>query len=286
MHASTAGASDHSTSNAALSSISHLFSSSNAAAAAAAGGDFVQHQHGGSSRYVSSCSLSSSSTPSITSTIASTDHHTDFNSNQNFTTNHTHGGLGAAGDFTSSLGINTGSSHQHEYQKLGSFSDGTTSSIRSRTEDKMSSNGSTTASQQQQNKKKRKKRPRGHPSRPLSAYNLFFKDERQRILDSLPSNSSSNKESQEEVKDPRDEITWPGKRRRPHGKIGFENLAKEIGARWKTIDDRTKEHYKKLALEDLQRYSREMQEYEGRLAMGGLKLHKTSISSSDDDEHQ
>jgi HMG (high mobility group) box. len=73
----------------------------------------------------------------------------------------------------------------------------------------------------------------------------------------LPSNrASSDKESHGGAKDPRDEITWPGKRRRPHGKIGFENLAKEIGARWKNIDEETKEHYKKLALEDLQRYSR------------------------------
>mmetsp|Transcript_7475 Transcript_7475/g.14167 ORF Transcript_7475/g.14167 Transcript_7475/m.14167 type:complete len:624 (+) Transcript_7475:100-1971(+) len=196
---------------------------------------------------------------------------------------------GAGGDYiqhqhhggsTSNLGNHTGSGHPHEYQKIGSFSDCTTSSIKSRTEDKNNANG------QQQNKKKRKKRPRGHPSRPLSAYNLFFKDERQRILDSLPSSKSSDTGRQEDLKDPRDEITWPGKRRRPHGKIGFENLAKEIGARWKGIDEETKEHYKKLALGDLQRYSREMQEYEGRLALAGVKLHKSSISSSDDDENE
>lgn len=156
----------------------------------------------------------------------------------------------------------------------------------------VSANGSV-ASTTNNNKKKRKKRPRGHPSRPLSAYNLFFKDERQRILDSLPTNNPSNKkEGPEDVKDPRDEITWPGKRRRPHGKIGFENLAKEIGSRWKLIDEETKEYYKKLALEDLQRYSREMQEYEGRLIGGvgnGMMMKhfktSTSSSSSDDDDN-
>jgi len=57
------------------------------------------------------------------------------------------------------------------------------------------------------------------PKRPLSAYNIFFKEERNRILDGIPDSEAKH---------------TPRTRKRkttPHGKIGFENLAKAIGER-------------------------------------------------------
>lgn len=49
--------------------------------------------------------------------------------------------------------------------------------------------------------------------------------------------------------------------RTPHGKIGFENLAKTIGGRWKNIPPKKLEKYKALADQDMQRYNSEMEEY-------------------------
>jgi hypothetical protein len=109
-------------------------------------------------------------------------------------------------------------------------------------------------------KKRRKKKPKDSPRRPLSAYNLFFKDERKRILLEIPSKQAI-KSDDEKI---RDSITWPGKKPAPHGKIGFESLAKTIGARWRKIDKETSKYYKTLATKDLHRYAREMNEYDAK----------------------
>ena len=48
------------------------------------------------------------------------------------------------------------------------------------------------------------------------------------------------------------------RRKKPHGKIGFEEMAKEIGARWKDIDPEMLAEYKKRAEEDKKRYKEEL----------------------------
>lgn len=136
--------------------------------------------------------------------------------------------------------------------------------------------------QQQQQKqakekktKKRKRKPKGKPKRPLSAYNLFFKDERERILNSIPGEPEEEKEKK---------ITWPGKKRAPHGKIGFESLAKTIGSRWKVLSKERRAHYKVKADEDLERYANEMKLYEERKALEKPEDKVTKDSSTDEDE--
>ncbi len=47
----------------------------------------------------------------------------------------------------------------------------------------------------------------------------------------------------------------------PHGKIGFENLAKEIGRRWQQLKPDEMEKFKKLADEDMARYKRDMETF-------------------------
>jgi HMG-box domain len=100
-------------------------------------------------------------------------------------------------------------------------------------------------------RKHRKLKSKDTPKRPLSAYNLFFKDERAKILSEIPEGDKAVhflKKSR-------------ARRRIPHGKIGFESLAKEIGQRWHSLDPLRVEYYKKLASQDMKRYLREMEDF-------------------------
>mmetsp|Transcript_35761 Transcript_35761/g.54219 ORF Transcript_35761/g.54219 Transcript_35761/m.54219 type:complete len:358 (-) Transcript_35761:145-1218(-) len=123
-------------------------------------------------------------------------------------------------------------------------------------------------------KKRRKTAKEGMPRRPLTAYNLFFRDERTRILADIEADSQSDdlmtsKEetlpqlSTKEFLDQR----IPGskrKRQRPHGKIGFRVLATMIGKRWRELDKVDQERmakYREIAAEDMKRYLKEMKEF-------------------------
>lgn len=121
-------------------------------------------------------------------------------------------------------------------------------------------------------KKAAKKKEKGKPKRPLSAYNLFFKDERARILESIPSPLNGKKDKLPKVKAEGDvegenaknvsanHTNSSTKRKKtPHGKIGFENLAKIIGKNWKELDPTKIDHYKMLADKDMKRYKDEME---------------------------
>jgi len=105
----------------------------------------------------------------------------------------------------------------------------------------------------EQKKKNVRKKHKDKPKRPLSAYNLFFKDERKKILESIP--------AKPEEDDDKDELDEDGKKKKkpPHGKIGFENLAKIIGQRWQKLEPDRIEHYKKLAGKDMKRYKDQME---------------------------
>lgn len=51
------------------------------------------------------------------------------------------------------------------------------------------------------------------------------------------------------------------KKKVPHGKIGFESLAKTIGKRWAALKPEQMEEFKKMANEDLERYKKEMETF-------------------------
>ncbi|KAL7578167.1 hypothetical protein ACA910_012604 [Epithemia clementina (nom. ined.)] len=69
------------------------------------------------------------------------------------------------------------------------------------------------------------------PKRPLSAYNLFFQDERQKMLAERPVRPEG----------------IPIRRGGGHGKVGFAELARTVAAKWKIIDPKTKARYDFLA---------------------------------------
>ena len=82
---------------------------------------------------------------------------------------------------------------------------------------------------------RRKKKPKGMPKRPLSAYNLFFQSQRLKILDE--SGSAGGR------------------------KVGFEELGRVIGKKWKSLGSNDKKIYVKLAEKDNIRYRKEMDAY-------------------------
>lgn len=45
--------------------------------------------------------------------------------------------------------------------------------------------------------------------------------------------------------------------------LGFADIARELGSRWKNLDEEEKEPYLEMAAEDKERYQREMEDYKG-----------------------
>jgi HMG (high mobility group) box len=93
--------------------------------------------------------------------------------------------------------------------------------------------------------RKKWKKPKDKPNRPLSAYNLFFRKERALLL-----GDDADKAEQEKGK----------KRvhRKTHGKIGFAQMARIIGAKWKTLPEEEKSEFEEVAGKEKKRYAEEL----------------------------
>ncbi|GKY95183.1 hypothetical protein MPSEU_000481700 [Mayamaea pseudoterrestris] len=132
-------------------------------------------------------------------------------------------------------------------------------------------------------KRKHKKKPVDMPRRPLSAYNLFFSEERERILkeiadkDPAAADGDDDASDKKEVVSDADEsesgkpqalvrpIIPADRKRRPHrkthGKISFQELARSVGERWKALDEDRRKYYQELAKEDMKRQKAAMEDY-------------------------
>ena len=96
------------------------------------------------------------------------------------------------------------------------------------------------------------------PKRPLSAYNIFFREERERINTAEPHIiEEAIAAAQGSVKD--GERTNSGRRRRQPGK--FEVTARIVGKRWKELPPSQKSRYEQKATEALENYRKEMDEF-------------------------
>ncbi|KAL3938169.1 MAG: hypothetical protein SGBAC_006856 [Bacillariaceae sp.] len=112
--------------------------------------------------------------------------------------------------------------------------------------------------------RKKWKKPKDKPNRPLSAYNLFFQQERALMLGN--GNGSAPKEDAKEAEvEERSEASGdnnsPAKRRihrKTHGKVGFAEMARSIGAKWKSLPDTDKEVFVKQASKEKERYAKEL----------------------------
>jgi len=95
--------------------------------------------------------------------------------------------------------------------------------------------------------KRKRGRPKGGvklgmPKRPLSAYNMFFKDARKHILNISHDLSQTSEQ---------------GSLR----KVSFENLAKTVGKKWRDIDDSSLINYNEMARREKDRYREELNKY-------------------------
>lgn len=80
------------------------------------------------------------------------------------------------------------------------------------------------------------RKPKDMPRRPLSAYNIFFKEERTKMIREASKGGAATT-------------------------VGFEALAKTIGQRWKILREREANRYKDLAKADMERYRQQMELY-------------------------
>jgi len=112
-------------------------------------------------------------------------------------------------------------------------------------------------------KRPTKKKPKDKPKRPLSAYNFFFKEEREKILKVVLAEDPSKIQTNPEADDYLDEAAI-GRLKKEGGKVSFEEMGKIIGQRWKNIDPDRLSTYSEMASEDTERYKNEMQAYNGR----------------------
>ena len=109
------------------------------------------------------------------------------------------------------------------------------------------SNQTPDGGQPQKQKRIKRKAPKDKPKRPLSAYNIFFKEERARLLAESSEQSAHGKD-----------------KRTSSGKIKFESLAKIIGNKWQSLEGEEVEYYKSKAADDMKRYKDQMEVYNNK----------------------
>ena len=126
--------------------------------------------------------------------------------------------------------------------------------------------------------KKSWKKPVGKPKRPLSAYNIFFKEERARLVAEINSSASGGASATTEEAD-RQQSEAARSHRKTHG-MGFAGLAQNIAGKWKTLDNASRRPYEKKAAVDKARYVREVAAWKTSLQEAGEQGHAAGYSTA------
>jgi hypothetical protein len=104
------------------------------------------------------------------------------------------------------------------------------------------------------------KKPEDKPKRPLSAYNLFFQLERERLVTG-DDQKNVLLEDISAICDQHKQKKAKRKHRKTHGKIGFADLARTIAGKWRNLKPPVKAMYEGCAATEKVRYQKEVAEW-------------------------
>uniref|UniRef100_A0A7S3L4H6 HMG box domain-containing protein n=1 Tax=Amphora coffeiformis TaxID=265554 RepID=A0A7S3L4H6_9STRA len=128
--------------------------------------------------------------------------------------------------------------------------------------------------------KKRGKSPGDMPRRPLSAYNLFFRDERPRIMakfelgeaqDDFDMGTGGMAQS--------DQAQQPGESKKYHSEL-FQKVARTIARRWKALKGPERKKYEDMAKEEMKEYRHKIQEYKKKFLESTMRAARQSSTPS------
>jgi len=128
-----------------------------------------------------------------------------------------------------------------------------------------------------------KRKAKDKPKRPLSAYNFFFKEERQKIVKAV----FCEDESFRKKIDPDLTADHIKKLKKENGTVSFEEMGKIIGCRWKFVADTPNRafHCMSLAKADKERYEKEKKAYDQKIEQMRINVDRSS-NTMDAPSHQ
>ena len=110
-------------------------------------------------------------------------------------------------------------------------------------------------------KKRSWRKPEDKPKRPLSAYNLFFQLERQRLISDSGDDAPYTAEDVANVSRAHKMKKEKRRHRKTHGKISFADLARTIAQKWKTLEPSDKVVFEERAEIEKARYKEDLEEW-------------------------